>query len=264
MELREQARSAARRLAPGYVANRARRYERKLRWREGVTSGAERLAAGADPVVQAGPFAGLTYPVGRLADVDAPVPKLLGVYEQEIAWVFERSIARNVSTFIDVGCADGYYAVGMACASSVTTTFAYDVSSSARELCAQTAIASGVERRVRIGKRFCIDELRSLPTDALLLCDIEGGEVELLDVPMATALATYVVVVEVHEDSRPEASDRLKQAFARTHDALTVPQQPRSSPPAQLAEWPARERARALSEFRGPRLHWIVFEPKTN
>ena len=96
------------------------------------------------------------------------------------------------------------------------------------------------------------------------MCDIEGGEVELLDVPMATALATYVVVVEVHEDSRPGASDRLKQAFARTHDALTVPQQPRSSPPAQLAEWPARERARALSEFRGPRLHWIVFEPKTN
>jgi hypothetical protein len=245
------------------MANRARRYERELRRREGVTSGAQRLLAGGDPVVQAGPFAGLAYPPDRLADIGAPIRKLLGVYEQEIAWVFERSIARSVSTFVDVGCADGYYAVGMAYASPATTTFAYDISSSARELCAETAIASAVTGRVRIGKRFSIDALPSLPArGALLLCDIEGGEVELLDERMAAALAMTIAVVEVHEDSHPGASDQLRQAFARTHDAVTVPQQPPSRPPAQLARWPAPEQSRALSEYRDPRLHWIVFEPK--
>jgi hypothetical protein len=247
------------------MADRARRYERELRRRKGVTSVAERLLAGGDPVVQAGPFAGLTYPPGRLPDVDAPIAKLLGVYEHEIAWVFERAIARNTSTFIDVGCADGYYAVGMAHASPATTTFAYDISSSARELCAETAIASAVEGRVRIAKRFSIDSLASLPASrALLLCDIEGGEVELLDMPIATALATSVVVVEVHEDSRAGASDLLRHAFACTHDAVTVPQVPRSSQPAQLAGWRASDQSRAVSESRGPRLHWIVFEPKAD
>jgi hypothetical protein len=95
-----------------------------------------------------------------------------------------------------------------------------------------------------------------------VLCDIEGGEVELLDSGAAAALRSSVVVVEVHEDERPGAGERLARAFAGTHDAVTVRQQPRAEVPAALAEWPADERARGLSEFRGPKLFWIVFEPK--
>jgi len=263
MGRRELARGAARRVAPGYVANRARRYERALRQRNGVTDLAQRLVADDQPVVRAGPFAGMTYPAGRLADVDSAVAKLVGTYEREIAWVFERAIAQRISTFIDVGCADGYYAVGMAYASPTTTTFAYDLASSARELCSETAAASAVRDRVRIRKRFTVESLGCTGSgDALVLCDIEGGEVELLRCTAAVCLASSVVVVEVHEDARPGAGDRLRTAFAGTHTCATVPQQPRSEPPAPLADWPRDDRVHALSEFRGPLLHWIVFEPK--
>jgi precorrin-6B methylase 2 len=228
-----------------------------------VTDLAERILASSGPVVQAGPFAGMTYPADRLADVDVPVAKLLGGYEHEIAWVFERAIAMNVSTFIDIGCADGYYAVGMAHASPTTTVYAYDLASSARALCAQTASASDVTDRVRIGRRFTVDLLDSLPAEgALVLCDIEGAEVELLDARAAAALVTSVVVVEAHDDERPDASAHLREAFARTHDAVTVSQRPRQVSPAAIAGWSLREQSRALREFRGPRLHWIVFRPK--
>jgi hypothetical protein len=245
------------------MADRARRYERDVRRRAGVTDAARRLLAGGDPIVQAGPFTGMAYPTGRVADIDAAVPKLLGVYESEIAWVFERAIAQNVTTFVDIGCADGYYAVGMAHASPATTTFAYDISSSARELCSATAVASRVEPRVKVGSRFTVDALASLPTaGALVLCDIEGAETDLLDANAAAALAGCVAVVEVHEDERPGTGDRLRGAFAHTHRELTIAQQPRTQPPEALAGWSARDQARALSEFRGPHLHWIVFEPR--
>jgi hypothetical protein len=245
------------------MADRARRYERTLRRRKGVTELAERLLAGRAAIVKAGPFAGMTYPSNRIQDIDAAVAKLLGTYEQEIAWVFQRAVERQVQTFIDIGCADGYYAAGIAHASPTTTTFAYDLAPSARELCAQTAAAAGVENRVRIGKRFTVSALAALPARrALVLCDIEGGEVELLDSGAAAALRSSVVVVEVHEDERPGAGERLTQAFAGTHDAVTVRQQPRCGVPAALAEWTSDERARALSEFRGSELHWIVFEPR--
>jgi hypothetical protein len=258
------ARDLAQRLAPSWMADRARRHERALRLRLGVADLAARLAVGRDAVVQAGPFMGMTYPAARLPDVDAPVTKLLGVYEHEIAWVFERAVARGAATFVDIGCADGYYAVGMAHASPATTTYAYDLAASARELCLQTARASGVGERVRIGKRFTIDRLESLPMDdgALVLCDIEGGEVELLDARAASALARSVVVVEVHADERPDAAVALGRAFAGTHDALTVPQLPRLAVPPAVAQWPAPDQARALAEFRGPLLHWMVFEPR--
>lgn len=245
------------------MANRARRYERDLRRRMGVTEAAERLLAGQAPTVQAGPFAGMTYPPGRLGDIDAAVAKLLGVYELEIAWVFERALRSNLCTFIDIGCADGYYAVGMAYASPTTTIFAYDLASSARSLCAETAAVSAVGERVRIGKRFAVNLLASLPVDgALVLCDIEGGEVELLDSAAAAALSSCVVVVEVHEDKWPDAGTRLRNAFMATHDPLLVAQQPRRVAPEPLSGWSASERSLALSEFRGGRLHWLVFEPR--
>jgi hypothetical protein len=151
----------------------------------------------------------------------------------------------------------------MAYASPATTTFAYDLASSARSLCAETASASAVHARVRIGKRFTADLLASLPVDdALVLCDIEGGEVELLDAGTAAALSSSVVVVEVHEDQRPGAGARLRDAFAATHEPVLVGQQPRLAAPEPLSGWSPRERSRALAEFRGERLHWLVFEPR--
>jgi len=263
MVMPEAARRAARIVAPGYMADRARRYERELRGREGVTALAERLLDGGAARVQAGPFAGIRYPHRRLPDVDAAVAKLLGVYEREIAWVFERAIAQGVPAFVDVGCADGYYGVGMAHASPATTTYAFDLSRSARELCVTTAAVSGVAPRVRVGRRLTFELLAALPTDgALVLCDIEGGEVELLDAATAALLASAVVVVEVHEDQRPGAGERLRAAFAATHDARAVAQEPRTEVPPALREWSREDRGRALHEFRDPRLHWLVFEPK--
>jgi hypothetical protein len=245
------------------MADRARRYEREVRRRAGVNEDAYRLLAGELPVVRAGPFAGMAYPADRLDDVDAAAAKLLGTYEREIAWVFERAIARGVTTFIDIGCADGYYAVGMPRASSVTTTFAYDLSQSARDLCAETAKASGVEGRVRIGNRCSLEVLSGLPTHgALVLCDIEGAERELLDTAVAQRLAGSVAVVEVHEDEHPGAGNQLTRAFAGTHRAVRVMQRPRTEAPELLPDWSPRARSRALGEFRGHRLHWIVFEPR--
>jgi len=245
------------------MANRARRYERDLRRRSGSTAAAERLLAGGLPVVQAGPFAGLTYPDDRLADIDAPSAKLLGTYEQEIAWVFERALTSNVTAFIDIGCADGYYAVGMAHASAAITTYAYDLASSARDLCAATATASEAMPRVRIGKRFTVDLLASMPTDgALVLCDIEGAEVDLFDARAAAGLARSVVVVEVHETRRPGAGRYLREVFSRTHDAVSVAQAPRREIPIQLGGWSEQDQTRAMSESRDPSLHWLVLTPR--
>ena len=250
-------------IAPGVMANRARRHERRVRRRDGVTDLAVRLVGNGAAVVQAGPFEGMRYPAQRLPQIDAAIAKLLGTYEQEIAWVFERAIAERVPVFVDIGSADGYYAAGMAHASADTTVHAYDLASSARGLCAATAAASAVADRVRIGTRFRLDAAGpAIGTGALVLCDIEGAEADLLDATAALKLAHSVVVVEVHEDERPGAAKQLSSAFAETHDAVTIRQSPRMEIPAALRGWRPDEQVLALNEFRGPELHWIVFEPK--
>src|SRR4051812_32345587 len=107
MALRQAARSAVQRMAPGWMAERARRYERAYRDREGVTSLAERFAAEHGHRVSGGPFQGLEYH-RDLANVDAPIAKLAGTYEEELHDALERALASHPSRFIDFGCADGY------------------------------------------------------------------------------------------------------------------------------------------------------------
>src|SRR4051794_32047012 len=153
--LRETLRKTAQRHAPALMAERARKYEVGVREREGITGLAHRI----DPVVQVGPFTGLRYPDDRLAEVDAPVAKFLGVYESEIAYVFEG----DYSVFVDVGCADGYYVAGMA--RRGVRSVGFDIARSARELCTALAALNGVDVTVR--KWFGQDDA-SIVGDGLL------------------------------------------------------------------------------------------------
>src|SRR5437660_11467263 len=62
--------------------------------------------------VRQGPFAGMRY-IDR-AIGSAYLPKLLGTYECELAAIIEEVCARGPRLIIDLGAAEGYYAVGLA------------------------------------------------------------------------------------------------------------------------------------------------------
>lgn len=251
----------AHRLAPGLMAGRARRYERHYRDRTGVTAVANLIAG--DRRVSGGPFAGM-HINAPLSEIDVAPAKLSGSYEQEIAYVFADAILAGVPTFVDVGCADGYYAVGMALASPATTTYAFDLAASARRLCRETAEANGVSARVLVAGRCDVEELRRLPLDgAVVLVDIEGAEVEFLDAEVTDLLSGCTVVVEVHEDDVPGAGERLATRFAAGHAARVVEQLPRNPADfARLAGLSPEQAHLAVAEHRGPALHWLVLTPR--
>lgn len=232
----------ARQIAPGFFADRARKHERRYRERLGIPDLARRL----EPVVQAGPFAGLRYPPERFEDIDAPVAKLVGTYEQELHSVFEQA----QGPFYDVGSADGYYAVGMALRGH--PVIAWDSSRSARDLCAEVARLNGVT----IDQRGLYDGAPL--TGGLMLCDIEGAEVELFSADVARGLPT--VLIEVHEDNFPSAGEQLRAAFAATHQVRRIAQERRERP-AAIAGWDTEDQNRAMAEFRPRAMHWLLFTP---
>ena len=63
-------------------------------------------------VVQAGPFQGMRY-IGR-AFGSVYFPKLLGIYEREIYPYIDRVIPEGHDLLVDIGVAEGYFAVGLA------------------------------------------------------------------------------------------------------------------------------------------------------
>src|SRR5918997_1281919 len=77
-----------------------------------------KISANKDLVVQAGPFRGMRYSP-RLTASDTLLshtllPKLVGCYEVELHDTLAAVFKRKYRQVINIGCAEGYYAVGLA------------------------------------------------------------------------------------------------------------------------------------------------------
>ncbi|MGY8961129.1 MAG: hypothetical protein ACKVKG_16705, partial [Alphaproteobacteria bacterium] len=107
---------------------------------------------------------------------------LLGCYEQELHLTFNDALSRTPGVILNIGCAEGYYAVGVARLLPDARIYAYDINDLARERCAAIARLNGVDDRVTIGGLFSPEDFAAFEDQrVLVICDIEGGEYALLD-----------------------------------------------------------------------------------
>jgi hypothetical protein len=238
------------------------RLERQLRqlakWRSIVL--ANTLAGLGAGRVPAGPFRGMDYPVK--ASEGCLCPRLLGIYEASLHPILETVIARGAVQVIDIGCAEGYYAVGLALRMPAATVHARDSDPKARALCAELARANGVAGRVIIGAEVTHADL-AICADApsFVLCDIEGAEEDLLDPKRAPALRGADILVEVHEGQRPGLLARLDARFSPSHRLSRID---RTLRPDLLPDWAEQlsdlDRLLLLWEWRTGPTPWLWME----
>jgi predicted O-methyltransferase YrrM len=227
--------------------------------------------------VLTGPFTGMWF--APVTTSGSPLPKLLGTYERELHPVLERLAAEPCDTVIDVGSAEGYYAVGLTLRLRPARTFCYDIDARGHALMRRNAERNGVAERVTTGGACTPAELDRLLRGAsapLVFCDIEGHEAELLCPDLAPHLRRARVVVEVHdwatEPGAPLVSKQVRARFDPTHDVEVIApaaRTPQDFPAAAAAALPAgtslsdAERRAALNEGgRNPSTHWLLFRPR--
>ncbi len=183
--------------------------------------------------VAQGPFAGLRY--HEQTSWDSSVPYLVGSYESELHDSLDQLISAAPTTIIDVGCAEGYYAIGLAQRLPAATIYAYDIDVKAQEICRDMAVMNGVADRVHVSGECRPDDLQSLCNkDALLIVDCEGFELELLRPDLVPALLDTAILVEMHDFIDASISGVLLSRFSGTHTAVII-----DSGPKDLAEWRA-------------------------
>jgi hypothetical protein len=225
------------------------------KWRSGLIGNT--IAAQAGTTVASGPFAGLVYP--GPASEGGYAPRLLGAYETTLHPVIETIAARPYARLIDIGSAEGYYAVGMARRMPQTEIWARDASPRARDLCAALARNNGMSDRVIIGAEITHSDLAVCAlAPTAIICDIEGAEDALLDPIAAPGLCAADILVEVHDLMNPRLSDRIAARFAGTHRITRLPR--RIDPdalPALTAGWSDLDRLLALWEWRGGDTPWL-------
>lgn len=268
----------ARRFLPPAVKSVLRRLMRSVVLTVRMLNGAEvarkredriiyqHIVARTNGIVAAGPFEGLVWIQG--ASWQWSPPYLAGGYEAELHGTIEHLIAAEPTTVIDVGCAEGYYAVGFARRLPHAHVFAFDSASSSRQICRQLAMSNGVTSRVTV-EGTCTAELLSALCDerTLLILDCEGAEVELLRPDIAPNLARVTILVELHDFIDSTISATIVERLGSSHHIQMFTSVKRicsdwdavSSLPPALAD-------RALDEGRPTKPHpmqWALLEPLT-
>ncbi|MDP8915848.1 MAG: class I SAM-dependent methyltransferase [Pseudomonadota bacterium] len=230
------------------------------RWRSKLIANTLLEREGA--TVLNGPFAGMAY--GRFATAGALAPRLLGSYESELHPTILGLVGSGLEAVIDIGCAEGFYAVGLARLLPEVQVHAYDVDPRAREACAELARQNGVSDRVHVGGLFAgADFARFADRRTLVFIDAEGAENELLDPEAFPALRAMTVIVETHEHERPGVIDRLHARFAASHAIERLDQEPKTTPlPAWISELGHLDQLLVSWEWRVFPTPWLVMRPR--
>jgi hypothetical protein len=196
----------------------SRDYRDRLFWEADRRRG-EMVYARTGGAVVAGPFKGLRYvPTARGSSIG---PKLLGTYELELREVVEWIIGRGYGLVINIGAGEGYYAVGLAQRMPMTRFVCFDADPSNQEQIKRLAELNRVGERVEV-KGFCderalADAIGDRAGDVLVICDIEGGEVEVLRPEAVPALRGVDLLVEMHDIIRRGCSSALRGRFGGSH-----------------------------------------------
>jgi hypothetical protein len=211
--------------------------------------------------VLTGPFAGMKY--HNTSSFGPITPKWLGSYESEIQDLVEQMCKDQYENIVNVGSAEGYYAVGFACKSTMSRVLAFDIDPLARREVVELAKRNGVSDRLDVGSACW--RLDWVPRGKnLLFVDIEGAEVEFLDPRSTPYLLEFDILVELHELARlaRDLEALFRERFGSTHVIEQRTQTDR-------ADWQSRnqkiwrkrlteeEVVRATNEFRTEHQVWL-------
>jgi Methyltransferase small domain len=218
-------------------------------------------------VVQRGPFAGMRLIDGVSWGDGDIAPKLLGVYEQELHEVLAKAAQRHYGAIVDVGSAEGFYAVGLARMFPGTTVYAFDIDPAALEMTRRAAEENLVQDQIKLRGLCDPPALHSLAqTDGplLILSDCEGYEMTLFGADDITALRGSDILIECHDFIVPNCTERLTEIFGDTH-AVTVIRAGGRDPNAfdflsEISDW---DRWKAVCEGRPCRMSWLWCEARS-
>jgi hypothetical protein len=224
----------------------------------------QHISSQTNNVVASGPFAGMKY-IPSWGHTHF-TQKLLGTYEKELAGIVEEICERRYQLVIDVGAAEGYYACGLMRRMPDARMKAFELQEQLHPALRRIAAENALERRLELFGACTQEALRRELDDSercLVVCDVDGVEIELLDPAVVPQLLKADLLVEVHDGIRPNVSGILTDRFRSTHVVEFIAQVPRG-----LDDLPAAIRLdpelalKSMDEGRGAENDWLWMRSK--
>lgn len=247
-----------RRLYDSLRAQEGRRFSNRWLEENGVFELALKVAETFHYEVQDGPFKGMKYTRSAVLSRHA-TPTLLGQYERQI-YPALLAAASRADVVIDIGHAEGYYAVGLARMGK--RVIAFDADPSEQRVCREMAEINGVADKISLRAWCSAEELEQLvrSSHAMILSDIDGGEVPLLTEDVIAGLKDCDLIIELHGESKEENEPFIRR-FSGTHD-VEVLGHPGSPGAVASLSFLGDDAERMATEYR-PFQQWIIARPKS-
>ena len=170
-----------------------------------------------------GPFKGMIYQPGTNTNASSYYAKLLGSYEKEIHGFIEEVILKKYDCVVNIGCDDGYYAVGMALQTGLPV-IAYDINKNAISNTKKLAVTNNVSSLLNYGEKFTAEEIagKYAGKRILYIADCEGDEENIFNKMNAPLLSASDIIVEMHLHIHPQIENHLRDLFSATHTITVV------------------------------------------
>lgn len=216
-----------------------------------------------------GPFKRMVYPKLK-SSYSEMAPKILGSYEAELFPPLEEIFNEPYQQILDIGCAEGFYAVGMAMRFADADIYAFDINPHALQMCKEMAEINEVAERVHL-KATCTNEtLRNFDfrKKSLLICDCEGYELELFTEDSIDNLRNCDLLIELHDILGISVKNKLVPLFQKTHDVKLIESKDRNPDEySELNGLPKQDKKIILSECRDglfgtKRMYWAYITSK--
>lgn len=218
--------------------------------------------------VEAGLFARLVLPSTPTWGYEDYAAMLLGTYEQELHEPLAKVVQIPPDSIINLGCASGLYASGLARLLRGCPVIVVDLLESAlqatNEAWSLNALLSTNELTTIHGELDFQQFERLLAPFAspLVIADIEGSEKELFEPEMVPSLAKAIIICELHDTIAPGTSDLMARRFQDSHSIQLYRSGSRNPHQHELlSEFSEHDRWLAISEARDGDGVWMVAVP---
>jgi len=210
-------------------------------------------------IVQNGNFKEMKY-INKSSG-SAFLPKILGSYEEPIQNWIEEVIKKQYKKILNIGCAEGYYAVGLGIKMPHTKIIAYDINKKARKNLERMIKLNNLQN-IEIKSECTHEELNNASKrNTLIFCDIEGGEKELLNLTKIPNLRNVDLIIESHDCHIPNITEELINRFYNTHKIRIVVDYPyRIKNYKTQSKLTEKDYNYAIDEIRPPMMKFLYLE----
>ena len=219
-----------------------------------------------------GPFKGMIISENSFWQMTDFSSIILGFYERQVLdFVVEKCIELEKPLFINIGAADGFFAIGLIKNGFVNEAICFELTSKGRQTIKRNCVKNEIENSaLKIFGRADIDFYKNLPScskNTIVLIDVEGFEFELLTNEALEFLKDSTIIVELHTHFLLEGELKLTNLIKRASSYFSVnfinsgARDPHSI--KELFDFNENDKWLLCSEGRAVSMKWLVLNPSS-